>query len=337
MAEPNEFEGLVSGWRALSGGQGEGWRTIEIGADVGIPVRAGRHFPGDQEAVLFGFASHLVPPAPRLPLGRGFSVTRVDLPANPGDGCWVALARAGSASPELFAAMAKDVLQALMRVRASGGEALIRTLIARVTAWQEFMERGDPPVLGPEAELGLVGEVAMLLQLMRSGVSGRSALEAWKGPIHGLRDFLFGAGAIEVKASVAKGQFPAKVDSLEQLDDSNVSPIFVAALRFEVGEGGRTLPMHVDEVNSLLGDPVLQGFFEDRLVRGGYLEQYADRYGRRFTYANGRFIQVTSAFPRLVRTNVPTAVMSARYTVDLDQVENSSASLGHVLSLLGAI
>lgn len=54
------------------------------------------------------------------------------------------------------------------------------------------------------------------------------------------RRTLLGDGAIEVKATMSSAGFPVKIGSLEQLDDSVASPLFLAAMRFSRGEDGLT-------------------------------------------------------------------------------------------------
>jgi hypothetical protein len=337
MAAPSESGQLLAGWRALAGGRGQGWRTIEIATRAGVAVRAGRHHPGDHEAVLFGFKREIVPASSFLPTGNGFAVSRVDLDASASSPCWLALSRVGTADTELFAAMAEDVLNALTSLGEVHVETRLKTLLARITAWQDFMERGQLPVLGPEAELGLVGELAFLHRLLDIGMGAAASVEAWKGPIRGLQDFALGAGAVEVKASIASDRFPAKIDSLDQLDDSIVRPIFLAAERFELGDGGKTLPEFVDAISARLGNVHIAAVFEERLMRAGYLHQYADRYGRKFKPTQSRILLVDARFPRLTKGNVPNEIASARYTVDLDRFDARNNELEFVLRTLGAL
>src|SRR5688572_29231179 len=54
MALRSEGEELVAAWRALAGDQAaEGWRTIPIVPVGPCRLLAGRHFPGNEEALLW--------------------------------------------------------------------------------------------------------------------------------------------------------------------------------------------------------------------------------------------------------------------------------------------
>jgi hypothetical protein len=66
-------------WNSLSGSADDiGWRTIGIASAGPCVLSAGRHFPGNQEALLAGFSAATIGAAEKLPDGQGFSVDRVD-------------------------------------------------------------------------------------------------------------------------------------------------------------------------------------------------------------------------------------------------------------------
>ncbi|MFN8996613.1 MAG: PD-(D/E)XK motif protein, partial [Pseudomonadota bacterium] len=201
--------GLAAAWRALSG-QGEpGWRTIPLGAIGAVQVLAGRRFPGNEEAVLFGIPGYRRPANEQLPAGRGFEVLRVTLKDKDEEPRWLGVNREAQGSFDLFAMMITDLLDHLAsRDADTPPDELGTALVARVRAWQEFMQRGSG-VLGPEAEVGLVGELRFLEALLESGLAVSEVLDGWKGPLDGLHDFAFPGGAIEVKSTVASVGFTA--------------------------------------------------------------------------------------------------------------------------------
>jgi len=226
MARPsNEF---VLAWSSLTSADAEpGWQAIDLPSAGPLQLRAGRRSPDNSEAVLVGFPSDRLAAADKLPEGHGFTVERAD---PYGDGrLWLALTRKSAGRLELFEAMVCDVIGALDDSFAAGSDErkLLRAFVGRVAAWQEFMRKGAQ-TLSPEAEIGLFGELMVLQSILESGVAPSTALEGWVGPIEGLQDFTLGTGAIEVKATLSTKGFPARIGSLEQLDDSTRQPLFVA-------------------------------------------------------------------------------------------------------------
>ena len=200
------------------------------------------------------------------------------------------------------------------------------------------MERGRDEVLGEAAEVGLVGELVFLEQLLDAGVSPAPAVAAWRGPLDELHDFVFGTGVMEVKATIVSGAFPARIGSLEQLDESGVQALFLVGVRLVLDVSGRTLPAVVQEVvDRLRTDIAASVRFSDLILEAGFVAAVGDRYKRRFRRASTMIRPVDSTFPRLNRGNVPRAIREARYELDLDMVEVQEIRLDRALTELRVI
>ena len=341
MGPPTD-ETLDVAWRALDeAGEDhptEGWRTIPVERTAQCRILAGRRFRSGDEAVLFGFPLTAVGAAGgSLPRARGFHVEIVR-ERIPGDAlAWIALVRERAGNLTMFARMASDIIT-LLRGASADDAPLFRLFTGRIRAWQAFMESGREDVLGPAAEVGLVGELRFLRQILEAGVAASVAIDGWRGPVDGLHDFVLGAGAMEVKASTTSGEFPAIVGSLDQLDDSLVRPLFLAGVRLALGTSGRTLPEIVADVDACLSDdPVARARFSDLVLRAGVLDGVRDRYVRRFAAVRTMLFRVTDGFPRLTRRNVAQAVRKARYDLDLDLVHVPETELDEALRELQVI
>ena len=335
MARP--IDEFVAAWAALSGkdpGEG-GWRGIPVTPAGSCRLLAARRFPGNEEALLARFPSARLGPSEHLPEGRGFEIVRAD---PDGDGkTWLALSRRESGSTDLFAEMVGDVAGAMDAAVPEGEERVLKAMLRRVRMWQAFMGKGASP-LGPEAEVGLAGEISFLSALLDAGVDAEIALESWVGPDDAPQDFALGDGAVEVKATVSTAGFPAKIGSLEQLDDSFLSPLFLAGIRFAVVESGTTLPERVAELEKMLSaDPGAVSAFRERTFAAGYAESHADKYTRRFLDKETHVHAVTDGFPRLVRGNVPEGVSKSLYEIDLGRAAAHRTDLKAALQKLGVI
>ena len=334
MARPTD-ECAVA-WQSLSGASDEpGWRTIPVTSAGRCQLSAGRRFPGNQEALLASFSAATLPVAERLPDGQGFSVERVD---PHGDGkTWIALARAPSGGSELFATMVADVASALDAEAAADETRLLRIFIGRVRAWQEFMRKGAQ-ALGPEEEIGLVGELIALASIIDAGLPAAIACEAWLGPVDGLRDFEIGTGGIEVKCTLSTVGFPARIGTLDQLDDSARQPLFVAGVRLRQVDGGQALPDFVETMRDVArGDVEAERVLGERLVAAGYFDAHASRYARRFVHASSRVVEVGPTFPRLTLAFVPAGITKASYEIDLDRAPGPNVGMDQALKRLGAL
>lgn len=335
MARP--IDEFVAAWAALSGrdpGEG-GWRGIPVTPAGGCGLWAARRFPRNEEALLARFPSVRLGPSEHLPEGRGFEIVKVD-PYDDGK-TWLALSRRESGSADLFAEMVGDVAGAMDAAVHEGEERILKAMLRRVRMWQAFMGKGTRP-LGPEAEAGLAGEISFLSALLDAGVEAEVALEGWVGPDDAPQDFALGDGAVEVKATVSTAGFPAKIGSLEQLDDSVLSPLFLAGIRFAVAESGTTLPERVAEMERRLSaTPFAVSAFRERTFAAGYADSHADKYTRRFLDKECHVLAVEDGFPRLVRGNVPEGVSKSLYEIDLGRASAHRTDLSTALKQLGVI
>lgn len=323
-------------WESLSGNATEtGWRTIPVTAAGRCQLGAGRRFPGNQQALLVGFDSIHIPATEKLPEGQGFTVERVSLPQDPRT--WLALTRKESGGIELFMAMVCDVAGLLDAESASDDPRLLQVFLGRVRAWQEFMRKGSD-ALSPEAEIGLIGELTVLRLMMGAGVSAPTATESWVGPLDGIQDFEIGTGAIEVKTTLAPVGFPARIGSLEQLDDSVRQPLYIAGVRLRQVSTGKTLPDTVDDLRHILReDTESLRHFAERILRARYYDGHRDHYTRRFDLASVYLMKIEGTFPRLTAGLVPTGITRASYDINLDRVPGEHFELRNTLEKLGAL
>ncbi|GAB6059122.1 PD-(D/E)XK motif protein [Desulfonatronum parangueonense] len=337
MAQQSEFNRLQTAWRALAGEDSEGgWRTIPINPAGPRQLLAGRHFPGNEEAILVGFNLVQAPEDKNLPQGHGFRVVNVKHRV-PGDAkLWIALSRRPAGSLDMFTRMSENIISMFSDYGHVNDRQLLQLFLGRIKAWQEFMHQARGEFLGHEAEIGLFGELWLLRQLLNKGLPPAMVLDAWQGPHDGLHDFLLGTGAIEVKSTIARHGFPATIGSLEQLDPSLACPLFLAGMRFLLGEDGESLPEIVDDLSISLGENTeAAGRFETLILRWGYLRAFSDRYSRRFLHSDTRFMKVDHEFPSLTRADVDQSIKAVRYVLDLDLVSVPDIAVDMVLEELG--
>ncbi|MDX5408583.1 MAG: PD-(D/E)XK motif protein [Chromatiaceae bacterium] len=332
-------EEYLLAWAALSSNQVECqddcWQVIFLSPAGPVEIEAGLKSPENCEAIIFSFSSARIALNEKLPEGKGFLVERTE--SLDKDGIRLALTRKSDGNLELFTAMVCDVVGALdlAASRNFSQTVLLQTLIKRILTWQSFMLRSTNP-LGPEAELGLAGELYFLKALIISPLPPSLVLSGWVGPEGAPQDFLLGMGAIEVKATLSSSGFPAKIGSLEQLDDAFVSPIFLAAIKFSSNDNGITLPeMVIDLEHYLINEPELIIQFRERLLLAGYISSHSDKYTRRFEAKEQRFLIVENSFPRLTTGSVPCGVVRASYEINLDHANCDLIGMDMMLKRLG--
>lgn len=321
MVPQNEEEQLAAAWRALSGkAEGQGWKAIEILSGLRCVVMAGRRGGGNEESLLIGIVGVAAPSDLHLPQGRGFLFTRTDQLEDASGRTWFSLTRRAGGQLPIFTLMAADLVSLLAGIGSKAGRDIYALLIARIRGWQEFMKRDRSGVLSAEEEVGLVGELMVLKDLMVAGISAPDAVESWVGPEDGIHDFSIGNGGVEAKATLAPIGFIAEIGSLDQLDDSLYQPLFVAAVRLSQSTSGKTLPEIVDEIVEDTRESGITQLLEGRLLSAGYVGSMREYYARRFAMKELSYRQVGESSPRLTRSNVPSAIQRVKYALDLDTI-----------------
>ncbi|MFV9475531.1 PD-(D/E)XK motif protein [Advenella sp. RU8] len=334
MNLPNDE--LTLAWRSLAafGETDEGWRGINVSPAGVTLVRAGLRFPGGLEAILIRFSISSLPMITKLPEGGGFFIERASVEDNV---AWIALTRRELANLDLFTAMASDIVTALSSCPASDERKALSILLGRVKAWQEFMRKGGEP-LSSEAEIGLFGELVLLRAILDEKIDAAIACEAWHGPMDGLRDFELGTGGLEVKSTLSSVGFPARIGRLEQLDDTDRQPLFLAAIRLSQTHTGASLPEVVEITRDIVaGDMEAERLLAERLVACGYQDSHSGHYSRRFNVVEIRIFRVGEKFPRLTPYSVPSGVKQATYEIDIDQATAEMVDLSNALVELKVI
>lgn len=337
MTLPIEEE-IKAVWNALAEvNERSGWQVLSVSAGAECKVMAARHYPENEEAVLIGFKIDNIPNSKDLPKGKGFRVEILcDKNLNPSYK-WIGLIKVDGSSLDIFMGMVCDVLNIVSQRHHVSQSAIFSIFLARIRSWQDFMSSSCCE-LSSESEIGLFGELFFLRFLLQNDLDNRSVVRSWHGPIGGLQDFYLGQGAVEVKSTLASEGFIAKVFSLEQLDDSDISPIFIEAIRLKRDAQGLTLPMLVSNLRHLLKmDLTVLAEFENLLLRAGYLDSHESYYTKSLSVVEMRNILVDSNFPRLTRTTVNVGIRAAKYEIDLDKLDCLVFSPNEMLTKLEVI
>lgn len=333
MAPLSEHQELESAWRSLkSDGLKQGWRTIGVGKGR---FRAGIRFPESEEALLAGFSIR-APGQSDLPQARGFTVMQVGEEAAGGGQVWIGICRTPAASMEMFTIMAADLLEADADTSYGSEVRAYHSFISRIRSWQQFMERPRDRMLSDAEETGLFGELKVVQLLIRSGRPASEVLQLWKGPTNGLRDFALGAVDLEVKSTISPNGFPARISSLEQLDDADEHTIYLLAQRFALDASGQSLPELIADIQEDVGEENHLSLGRS-LLRVGYEGAFADEYVRRFIPVNVRLYRVDQDFPRLTRSAVPLSIKAAKYDLDLDLIDAPTVEMDEILLALGGL
>lgn len=216
----------------------------------------------------------------------------------------------------LFGPIADDLAAAILH--GTRPEALV-ALGDGMRRWLNFLRvarRG----LSPEAQLGLWGELLSLRQSARV-IGWTDAINAWVGPSHAAQDFYFGSWAVEVKTTLSPRQV-VRIASLEQLDDTPWDSLYLLhrTARVVSPPEAPTLKQVVQGIREDLpaGERLLFEF-ESLLHAAGYHAAHENRYNKQgITQESTTLFQVTPGFPRILRDEISTGILEAKYRIALN-------------------
>ena len=324
---------LLDTWKALMKAPATGDMVFAPLARFGnLLVESGRQFPSGMEAFSVTFTGATKLKSKDLPRGRGFSVSLIETNLKSTNNQAVALIRSTEGELEIFSIIAVDILRTLEAAYNVSKCSITSVFIDRVNQWQNFMSKPRKP-LSRKAQLGLLGELWMLRHLVKISDCA-TALACWMGPRYAAQDFHINSGSVEVKSSIGKGSFRARINSLDQLDTDR-QPTFLCALRFDQSSGGITLVDIIQELRALFNTSGVQRNFDALLMLSGYFEEHTSQYDTPFRLESLLAYQMDSEFPRLIRSTVPIAVRSAKYVLDIDAIDRPHIDINEMMKRIG--
>lgn len=187
---------------------------------------------------------------------------------------------------------------------------------------------------------GLIGELLWMRQI--ASVNPEAALRCWQGDRGGTHDFVNGANAVEVKATLAKEGLSIAISSLDQLEASEPGTLHLYVVRLEHHPGGpgETVPGLIDSLVSLgVGRSELLNRLADSRTYH-YLESDRDRFeSAAYELVEEHLFIVEEGFPCLTRRQLREE-LSGRVTgisyhidlVDLDQFAVETAACADVVA-----
>lgn len=194
----------------------------------------------------------------------------------------------------------------------------------------------EKSLLGPERQLGLLGELLFLERLVGSG--GVVALDAWLGPMGEPHDFRLQKREFEVKTTVSPHRIHT-IHGMEQLVPSKACALYlVSVLLGPAGAGdGFSLSEKIELLRGRFGPvPARLNQFTAALESCGFRQADGEHYLRRFAMRRPMgLVRVDKKFPALTRPSIQGAlgqlasrIESLQYDVSVEGLECEDGTAG---------
>lgn len=283
--------------------------------ELSLDTRVGRD-PSGRPMVAVRTATRLVDP----PQVAGIEVysTSTDQEVN-----WLVIALDDQESIDEFAVLCQDLVDQI-RVTVEPDEGL-RNLLRCLERWKNlFLPRRDR-LLSDRALRSLMSEVLAIVFLSKNRGSLEETVRAWIGPKGAPQDFQFEGDALayEVK-SVHRDHKFFTVSSIDQLDsrDYQIQILLVQLedLAPDALGGIKLVDLIKRVLEALQASPIELSLFQSNLRELGFSLSRREYQHRTYAVDRVKTYRVDSDFPRLAWSDLPPAVLGAKYDLDSEAI-----------------
>jgi hypothetical protein len=294
--------------------------------------------PQNTRLMLIRVSAGALPDVGVLPRSKGCDVQVVRLPDDLPEQATVRLTLTGTQFRDIFTVLVQDIASCI--AECVSAEHCVSALIARLQSWQHFLDEYGPEGLGEEAQRGLYGELWFLRRYVLPALTPADAVNSWTGHRRYPQDFELPRCAVEVKTTSGRQHQKLRIANERQLDDSNISPIFIFHISLDVRlNSGETLVDLVEDIRSYISTspPARQGF-EEGLRNGGYLDFHTPRYTKTgYSIRQTNVFRVSEGFPRIIESDLPNGVGDVQYSITVAECMHFFVPEGEMTEFIARI
>jgi len=225
---------------------------------------------------------------------------------------------------EIFYRLCKDVVRGATEAQTE--EDAINIAISRMWRWHNLLRGAGDELLSNERQKGLLGELIILEEYLLNDCSAQVALDAWHGPLGGVKDFQLGLTSIEVKTKRRSSKPHVKISSEEQLSTDDKEELFLFVVDMDSSTDSEEGASNLNEVANRVGktiaeqSPAANDRFAELLQAAGYYSEhdYSDYY---WLAGEPSIFQVSDGFPRLTIPQIPLGISRVEYRLSLRECE----------------
>lgn len=212
----------------------------------------------------------------------------------------------------------EDIQQSVTEIEA------ITTTLNIVSKWKKLFDKINFNGLSLEQQKGLIGELLLLNYLLNNQKTSVNAVNAWTSSERDFeaKDFTLGSVGIEIKFTSSK-QPRIKVSNERQLDAESLNQLFLILYSTEaVKDDGVSLNSIVEQTRINISTEEERNLFNGKLQLYGYFDEDREHYGKMYSLKKTFAFNVTSDFPKIVKSDLPLGIYDTSYSIEISAVEN---------------
>lgn len=261
-------------------------------------------------------AADVVLPQTRLPRLKGLDLT-IQHGAT-GEKSSLVIRLLDGAQQDIFLRLCEDILQSGEQAT-SEQEAAART-VTRTWRWHHLL-RGGRGQLSAEEQIGLIGELTLLESVFLPKCGAARAVDAWRGPLDEVQDFVLGTLRVEAKARGPRTAYDVRISSEHQLLEPDGGTLFLSVGVFEPadaesdGETVTEVALRVRQYIASIDSGALPRY--DALLTAAGLDLGDDYSAWQWRQKDRSIFAVREGFPRITPEDLPAGVTGVRYGLSL--------------------
>lgn len=237
---------------------------------------------------------------------------------------------------DVFWRLCLDIVDSTRSCR-SEGEA-VAVFVRRTWRWHHLLRGGSAAQLSREAQMGLIGELAVLDRFVLPHTTPAAAVDGWLGPERAPKDFELGHVGIEAKAHGPAARDEVQISSIDQLSRAGLSALYLCVTRVASSTDpqlGATVTEIADALRSSIekSDPAALGTFDAKLTAAG-LDSTHDYSDSKWVVGETVVFEVREEFPRIEPSLVSPSIVRVQYALRLTDCEEFIVSSEDLVSTL---
>jgi len=191
--------------------------------------------------------------------------------------------------------------------------------------WQSFFA-SDRKALSRARQIGLAGELLLILKALDKEMDPDDLLKSWKGSERKHHDFQFDGFALEVKSTTANKTDEIEITSLRQLDNTGAGDLYLSQVLLDEHEyGDQALPDLVAKMRKAYRSLEKSALdLEEKLLMAGYQDKDANDYvSPSYTLRLIKSYLVDESFPKLTGNDIPDGVLEASYKISVANLQDN--------------
>lgn len=215
----------------------------------------------------------------------------------------------------IFRVLCTDLLEVTRPLAANEAFRAMRMLLGRLGHWQQVLARRRVGRLSRQEEMGLLGELLVLRDVLTPRIGLSTGIAAWRGPYGDEQDFAVAGAIVEVKTQGASSDARFMVSSEDQLDTS-AGPVLVCRQCLSTASGGAGDSLDDVAAGLLFATahlPAANAKLRGGLHAAGWTQGAG--YNGRWSLSGRSWYRVADGFPRIIRGDLRAGVSRVRYQV----------------------